>query len=360
MFAVCFGGVLGALMVYDWLIARKTTRPSLAAIGSTPLPSLKPSSDVGFEGAAARLLPAVVSVIRQSQDPWSASRRLQTSGEGSGVLITADGYIVTNHHVVEDGDSIIVRMLDGKAMEAKLVGQDPISDLALLKVEGTGYPFAELGNDAELKIGQWVLAIGNPLGYEGTLSVGVVSALHRDLEGDPRRAPIVGAIQTDAAINSGNSGGALANIQGQVVGINTQIATMNQGNIGIGFAIPAQRVQRFVRDIQKYGRALHPDLGLQQPLPSFWLLDPRFERQVGPNPPERGIVINVVAEGSPLAKAGLGQFDVILALNDQPMVSLNDYMKFLLKSEIGDEVRVKYWQRGETKTATVTLVEMEQ
>ncbi len=359
MFVICFLGVYAALEVHDFLLSRSNRSAALEAFATRPLPASTVTNSGGFEIAASKLMPAVVAVFRKSQDPWSMDRRLETVGEGSGVIITPDGYIVTNHHVIEDGVAITVRLSDGRAMEAEIVGKDPISDLALLKVNAKHLPFAELANDADLKIGEWVLAVGNPLGYEGTLSVGVVSALHRDLEGDERRAPLVGAIQTDAAINAGNSGGALANVHGQVVGINTQIATINRGNIGIGFAIPAQQVQRFVRDIQKYGRPRHPDLGLQQPLPSFWLQDPRFEKYVGPNPPTEGIIINVLSEGSPLAKAGLGQFDVILQLNGQPMRDLNDYMKFLLKSEIGDKVTVKYWQKGQVKTTIVQMPEMQ-
>ncbi|MFN8138238.1 MAG: trypsin-like peptidase domain-containing protein [Fimbriimonadales bacterium] len=360
MFAVCFLGVYGALMFHDYFAGRRSGSESLTSLANEPLHQPSPGSMKGFEDAAGRLIPAVVAVFRKSQNPWSNQEGLQTSGEGSGVIITADGYIVTNHHVIESGDAVTIRMSDGRAFEATVVGQDPISDLALLKVDARGLPFAELVDDSKLKIGEWVLAVGNPLGYEGTLSVGVVSALHRDLEGDERRAPLVGAIQTDAAINSGNSGGALANINGQVIGINTQIASVNRGNIGIGFAIPSQRVQRFVKDIQRYGRPRHPDLGLQQPLPSFWLRDARFEKFVGANPPEEGVIINVLAEGSPLEKAGLGQFDVIISLNKTELRSLNDYMKFLLKAEIGDEVTVKYWQKGQTKTVTVALVEMHQ
>ncbi len=360
IFFVCFAGVYTALMVFEKFKPEPPKADSLDAFLSRQVSNIpKAEGQVAFEDAAKRLMPTVVSVYRHERDWFGPSGSTQISGAGSGVIITEDGYIVTNFHVIEGAEKITVRLLNGQAFEAEVVGTDPYSDLALLKVNARNLPVADMGNSEDLVIGEWVLAIGNPLGYEGTLSVGVVSALNRDLPGMRLTMPLVDAIQTDAAINSGNSGGALANVRGEVVGINTMIASTDRGSIGIGFAIPSSRVKRFVSDIQKYGRPRHADLGARRFLHSEVLYAPDFERQVGANPPKEGLVLWEVAPESPLDRAGIGRLDVILEVDGVPFRTLSDYFTFLMKSEIGKEVKIKYWQKGEVKTTTVALSEME-
>lgn len=359
LFVAVFGGVIGGLWVYDRFLAGG--RPGGDSLGALvqrePTEYPKVLGQIAFEDAAARLLPSVVSVYRRQLRFFSDE--LQVSGQGSGVILTEDGYVVSNFHVIEGAQAVDVKLNDGRVFPAKIVGEDPISDLALLKIEAKGLPAADLADSDKVAIGEWVLAVGSPLGYDSTLSAGVVSAKNRDLPGDRGRAPLVGAIQTDAAINQGNSGGPLANVHGQVVGINTQIASMTGGSIGIGFAIPSNAVRRFVDDIRKYGRARHSDLGVLRFGRSEWLRDPGFAVEIGPNPPTEGLVIWEVAPGSPLDKAGLRKLDVITALDGHPMATINDYLTFLLKTEIGQKVRVEYWQRGEVKSATVELQEMQ-
>ncbi len=359
LFLAVFGGVIGGMFVYDRFV-HPTPKPadSLSAfVNSTPVNLPREPGQIAFEGTAARLLPSVVSVYRRQQTYFSDE--LQVSGQGSGVILTADGYIISNHHVVAEAQSVDVKLSDGRVLQAQLVGEDPISDLALLKVEATGLPAAELADSDQLVIGEWVLAVGSPLGYESTLSIGVVSAKNRDLPGERGRAPLIGAIQTDAAINQGNSGGALANIHGQVVGINTQIASTTGGSIGIGFAIPANSVKRFVDDIRKFGRPRHSDLGVLRFGRSEWLRDPGFADEIGPNPPQQGLVIWAVVPGSPLEKAGIGKLDVLIDIDGKPMATLDDYLTFLLKSEIGQTVSVKFWQKGQVKTVQIPLEEMQ-
>jgi S1-C subfamily serine protease len=357
LFLAVFGGVFGGMWVYEKFTQGAPGASSLNQLVKTQPVSLpKATGQIAFESAAKKLLPSVVSVFRRQAS--FMSEELQVSGQGSGVILTQDGFIITNYHVVEGAQAVDVRLGNGRSLSARIVGLDQISDLALLKLESKGLPAADLADSDSLEIGEWVLAVGSPLGFESTLSVGVVSAKNRDLPGGGRQTPLVGAIQTDAAINQGNSGGALANVHGQVVGINTQIASTTGGSIGIGFAIPTNRVKRFVSDIQKYGRARHTDLGVQRFGRSEWLRDPRFEQEFGQNPPGDGLVIYDLAPQSPLAKAGLGRMDVITEIDGVPMAGTNDYLLFLLKSEIGQKATVKYWQRGETKTASVVLEEM--
>ncbi|MDQ2985256.1 MAG: trypsin-like peptidase domain-containing protein [Armatimonadota bacterium] len=356
MFLVCFGGVFAALRLNDQI--EKTEGPaSLNALVETkPVQYPKAAGEIAFEAAVDKILPAVVSVDVFRATPFTEGAQL--ASQGSGVILTADGYIITNSHVIQSGNEIHVNLTNGKQYKAEVVGDDPITDLALLKVAATGLPAAELGDSDTATVGQWVLAIGNPLGYEGTLSVGVVSALNRDLPLGPESAALMGAIQTDAAINQGNSGGALGNIHGQVIGINSAIATPNRGSVGIGFAIPSNRVKKAVDEIRKYGRVRHPDLGVRVFKPPYFLRHPLFAEQVGPNPPKAGLVIDELISNSPLAVAGLKEWDVLTSIDGKALTALNDYLTFLFKAELGQKVKVDYWSRGDNKSTTVTLAEV--
>lgn len=356
MFLVCFGGVFAALRLNDQWERNEGPASLDALVKSKPIQYPKGEGSADFEVAVGKILPAVVAVDVFRSTPFSEGAQL--ASQGSGVILTSDGYIVTNSHVIKNGDEIHVNLTNGKQYPAKVVGDDPISDLALLKVDAKGLPTAELGDSDTAAVGQWVLAVGNPLGYEGTLSVGVVSALNRDLPLGPESAPLIGAIQTDAAINQGNSGGALGNIHGQVIGINSAIATPNRGSVGIGFAIPSNRVKKAVDEIRKYGRVRHPDLGVQVFKPPYFLRLPQFAETFGSNPPKNGLVVDTVVPGSPLAAAGLGEWDVITSINGESMSSLDNYLSFLFKAELGQKAEITYWSRGKTKSVTVTLSEV--
>lgn len=357
MFLVCFGGVFAALRLNDQMERSEGPASLDALVKTQPVQYPKVTGEAAFEGAVAKILPAVVSVDVFQATPFAEGAQL--ASQGSGVILTADGYIITNSHVIKNGDEIHVNLTNGKQYPAEVIGDDPISDLALLKVNATGLPTAELGDSDTAGVGQWVLAIGNPLGYEGTLSVGVVSALNRDLPLGPESAALVGAIQTDAAINQGNSGGALGNIHGQVIGINSAIATPNRGSVGIGFAIPSNRVRKAVDEIRKYGRVRHPDLGVRAFKPPNYLRHPLFAEKIGPNPPKAGLVIESIVPQSPLGEAGLKEWDIITSVNGQPMASLDDYLKFLFKAELNQKAKVNYWSRGESKSVNVTLSEVD-
>ncbi|MGI8922813.1 MAG: S1C family serine protease [Fimbriimonadales bacterium] len=357
MFLVCFGGVFAALALHDRLQGTSGAKSLSQFAEAMPVKYSKQPGEIAFGEATAKLIPAVVSVDVLQSSPFSDSPEMK--GQGSGVIITSDGYIVTNNHVIAGGDEILVNLTNSKQFRATVVGSDRIADLALLKVNATNLPAVELGDSDDVQVGQWVLAVGNPLGYEGTLSVGVVSAVNRDLPGGPTSAPLVGAIQTDAAINQGNSGGALGNIHGQVIGINTVIATPNRGSVGIGFAIPSNRVRRAVDDIRKYGRVRHADLGIVRFAPTYVLGHPDFERQVGDSPPEYGLVVSDVVPESPVERAGIRKWDVVTEVNGKPVKGLSDYLTFLLKSEIGDRATIKYWSRGAMKSVSVVFAEVD-
>ncbi len=357
MFLVCFLGVYLALWVHD-RIQPKASPASPSLPQPSPVSSRVVSQPIAFTEAAKKLMPAVVSVERVEASGFFGSRdRFRLTGMGSGVIITPDGHIITNLHVVEGADAIIVHLINGQGFVAKVVGVDKMSDLALLKVDAKNLPYGELGDSDALVVGEWVAAIGNPLGYEGTLSVGVISALNRDLPGNQDRFPLVGAIQTDAAINQGNSGGALANVKGEVIGINTAIASTDVGNIGIGFAIPSNRVRRFIEDIRKYGRARHPDLGVLGFFHPAVRYSWRYRELVNAEPPQEGLIIAEIAPGSPLAEAGAQPGDIFLALDGKTLETPNDYWTYLLKAEIGKKARVRLWQRGEIKELSITLTE---
>lgn len=360
MFLTCFAGVLAALIVYGRVTGSTASNNLRDVLLTKPVRYSRTAEETAFSDASKRLMPAVVSVDRLQSSPFDPSGRPQLSGQGSGVIITKDGYIITNNHVIEGAEEVVVNTGDGKRYNAKIIGADRISDLALLKVDGQNLPAAELGDSDDVRVGEWVMAIGNPLGYEGTLSVGIVSALNRDLPLGPSSAPLVGAIQTDAAINQGNSGGALANIRGQVIGINTQIATPNRGSVGIGFAIPSNRVRKAVGDILKYGRVRHPDLGIRSFAPPYALQYPQVAQEVGPNAPEKGLVVMEILPGSPIAQAGVERWDVIVEIDGKPMATINDYLTYLLKAELGRTARLKYWKRGSFREASVKLGELQE
>lgn len=360
MFMVCFLGVYFALWLHDRLQTKTMPEPLPKTTSTSPsqVSTIIANQPVAFTEAAKKLMPAIVSVERvEASGFFGAPNRFQLTGMGSGVILTSEGHIITNYHVVEGADTIMVHLLNGQGFVAEVVGVDEMSDLALLKVDAKNLPFAELGNSDELVVGEWVAAIGNPLGYEGTLSVGVVSALNRDLPGGQGRFPLVGAIQTDAAINQGNSGGALVNIKGQVIGINTAIVSTDAGNIGIGFAIPSNRVLRFVDDVRKYGRPRHPDLGVLGFFHPAVRYSWRYRQLVNADPPREGLIIAELAPGSPLANAGIHPGDILLSIDNKPLETPSDYWTFLLKAEIGQRVMVRFWQRGEVKEVRVTLTE---
>lgn len=229
-------------------------------------------------------------------------------GQGSGFLVTPDGYILTNNHIVQDASKILVTLINGREYEAKVIGNDSATDVALIKIDGEGLPFLSLGNSSALDVGQWVAAVGNPLGLNATMTIGIISAIDRTNLG---LTQIEDFIQTDAAINRGNSGGPLLNLSGEVVGINTAIATQTGGYMGIGFAIPSNLAANIMDQLIKNGSFIRGYMGvhLQQ-------IDHDLATAFGLEE-VKGALISQVAKNSPADKAGLKSGDIILKYNGQ-------------------------------------------
>jgi serine protease DegS len=264
-------------------------------------------------------------------------KQLQTS-LGSGVIISSNGYILTNNHVIEDADEIRVVLSNGRTLDARVAGGDPDTDLAVLKTDADDLPTITVGDSQGLQVGDVVLAIGNPFGVGQTVTMGIVSATGRNQLGINT---FENFIQTDAAINPGNSGGALINAHGQLVGINTAIFSKSGGSQGIGFAIPVTLAKGVMDQILKQGRVVRGWLGIagqditQELAESFGL-------KAG-----RGVLVSGVLEGGPADQAGLTPGDVISTINEQPLTSSHDILNLIAAVPPGEKVRVKGWRNGE-------------
>ena len=317
-----------------------------------------------FRSAAKKAMPSVVSIdtARQVEDMWQGSVTVP-QGQGSGVIISPDGYIVSNAHVVGNATLIRVELADERSFQAKVVGVDPRSDLALLKVDANGLQAIELGDSDTVEIGQWVMALGNPLGFENTLSVGVISALGRELPtGDT--TTLINAIQTDAAINPGNSGGALCDAQGRLIGINTAIASQTGNSVGLGFSIPVARVREVVNGIRTKGYVPYAGLGINFASAELDLRNPNVRavliRRFGmdPNLPKEGVLVADATPSSPAGRAGIGEGSVILAINGKTVSDAREYSRVMLERKPGEKVRVKFWAGGREREAEITLIDV--
>lgn len=268
-------------------------------------------------------------------------------GVASGVLVTTDGTIVTNHHVVADAERIRVTLADGRRFEGTVIGSDPDSDLAIVKIPAQNLPRIALGDARLLRKGEWVVALGNPLGLGSSATVGVVSASRRgpvEVEGRTLQS----VIQTDAAINQGNSGGALVNLEGELIGINTAILSTSfaGGSIGIGFAIPINDAWPIVQQLMRRGRVLRPWIGIQYaPVQS--------EDEWASTEPAKGVIVNRVLPDSPAAAAGLAAGDIIRRLGAIPIESTSDVFRFIARHSPGQTVEV--WVRRGSADHTFRL-----
>ena len=362
-----FAGVFGALQADHYLENRQQSSvPAILGATSTATPiaySTDQSSPFDFRAASKKVTPSVVSVDqyrRMSQGFMDDQTVEREVGQGSGVILSSDGLIVTNNHVVEGASRVAVHTSDGRTLDTKVLGTDPRSDLAVLRVSAKNLTPIETGESGQVEVGEWVLAVGNPLGFANTVSVGVVSSLKRDLPVGEQG--LVNAIQTDAAINPGNSGGALCDAQGRLIGINSAIASGTGQSVGIGFSIPIDRVKTVVQDIVKYGYVRYPGLGLAFDRREGILAYPEARDQLSQlagadNPPTKGLLV-VEAPGA-AGKAGIGKWDVVTTIDGQPVSGMFDINKVLLSKKPGDVVSVQYWSHGQTKTAKVSLQELQ-
>jgi S1-C subfamily serine protease len=292
------------------------------------------------------------------QDFFGDNMGTQKTGTGSGVVISEKGLIVTNNHVVDGATKVVVRTSDHRSYDATVLGTDKRSDLAVLKISATNLQPIDIGTSKTLAPGQWVMAVGNPLGLDDTITVGVVSSVGREVPVGERG--MVDAIQTDAAINPGNSGGALCNSQGQLVGINAALENPSglNSNVGIGFAIPVERVKQVVDDIVKYGYVKYGALGISYaPNWDGALSDANLRSQLSryisvPNLPDHGVVVTSVSGAA--AQAGIQKYDVIQSIDGESVDNSLDLNKATIAHKPGDTVKVTVWSHG--KVATKTLV----
>jgi serine protease Do len=273
-------------------------------------------------------------------------------GTGSGFIITEDGYVVTNHHVVEGADSVIVRLSDRREFDAEVIGTDQRSDLALLRVDADGLPFLRLGKSEELKVGQWVLAIGSPFGLDYSVTAGIVSAKGRSLPTE-RGENYVPFIQTDVAINPGNSGGPLFNLRGEVVGVNSQIFTRSGGSIGLSFAIPSKVVGNIIKQLRSNGVVVRGWLGV-----SIQNVDRTLAESFGLDRP-RGALIAQVGDDTPAERAGLEAGDIIISVDDAQIDVSADLPHVIGLLAPGDEVDVRVIREGVEEEIEVVIGALE-
>jgi len=272
-------------------------------------------------------------------------RSVPVRGEGSGFIIDANGIVLTNAHVVKGASDVTVKLTDRREFRAKVLGADPKTDIAVLKIDARNLPTVTLGNSADLKVGDWVLAIGSPFGFENTVTAGVVSAKGRSLPDDS----YVPFIQTDAAVNPGNSGGPLFNARGEVVGINSQIYSRSGGFQGLSFAIPIEVATRVEQQIVATGHVEHARLGV-----AVQEVNQAFADSFKLPRPEGALVANVDG-GGPADKAGLKVGDVILKVNGRPIVASGDLPALVGQQSPGDKVQLEVWRQGRTETLAATL-----
>src|SRR5438445_7779000 len=308
--------------------------------------------------AAARLAPAVVSVnvLRRErqlpQDPFELffmprGSEQVVEGYGSGFAISPDGVVITNQHVTQGAEQIVVTTRDGRDFPAQIQGEDPLTDIAVLKVDGTDLPTAPLGKSTDLLIGEWVVAVGNPFAYllgntEPTVTAGVVSAVGRNLLPSQGQSGIyVGMIQTDAPINPGNSGGPLANALGEVVGVNSSIFTSSGGSVGIGFAIPIERALRVADELRRFGKVRRAWVGLDV----AGAEDLRGWKRVG------GLRVTQVAAGGPAGRAGVVVGDVLVSARGRRLRTFLDWEAVMLDTGPGDTLTVSFRHGGESRNA---------
>ncbi len=268
------------------------------------------------------------------------------SAVGSGFIISPDGYVVTNNHVIDNADSIAVTLQDGTRLNAALIGKDTKTDLALLKITAEKpLPFVEFGNSTAAKVGDWVIAIGNPFGLGGTVSAGILSARGRDIHA----GPFDDFLQINASINQGNSGGPTFNLDGKVIGINTAIYSPNGGSVGIGFAIPADLAQPVIEQLRAQGHVDRGWLGVQ-----IQELTPELAESLSLED-QHGALISMVTPGSPAAKSGLRQGDVITGFGGHPVNSLKDLTRVVAGTKVNAVQSMDIWRSGKAQTISVTI-----
>jgi serine protease Do len=288
----------------------------------------------------------LAELFRRFQGPRGGGG-MPIQGLGSGFIISPDGYILTNAHVVANASEVNVRLSSKRAYKAKVIGADKSTDVGLIKIDATGLPTVRIGNPDQTKVGQWVAAIGSPFGLDHTVTAGIVSAKSRSLSGES----YVPFIQTDVAINPGNSGGPLFNMDGEVIGINSQIYSRTGGYMGLSFAIPIDVAMTVKEDLQKYGKVTRGRLGV-----AIQSVTPELAESFGLTKPE-GALVSSVERGTPAEKAGLASGDVILAVNGRTVEQAGDLARAIAQTKPGSKVDLRVWRKGSIKEISANVME---
>lgn len=375
VFSIALLGGVAALTVDHYYVAKQYAWASEAQIRNRmPVKfaglssSAMPETNVSFITAAQKSVPAVVHIqskIEMEGEPtynsmWdylygnAQPNRIEGMVSGSGVIVSADGYIVTNNHVVQDAGKINVTLSDRQTYTAKVIGKDPETDLALLKIDAKNLPYLQYGNSDDLQVGQWVLAVGNPYNLTSTVTAGIVSAKGRNIDilpSDPRHKmyPIESYIQTDAAVNPGNSGGALINTDGELVGINSAIASNTGSFTGYSFAIPVNLVKKVVADLLQYGMVQRAFLGV-----TIRNVDADIARMAKLNSTE-GVYIDSVEPDGAAQTAGLKAGDVIMKVGGQPVNDVPTLEEQIGKYRPGDKTTITISRNNQSMDVPVTF-----
>jgi serine protease Do len=278
----------------------------------------------------------------------AAPREFENKSLGSGFIVSGDGYILTNAHVVDGADEVTVRLTDKREFKAKIIGADKRTDVALIRIEANGLPAVKLGDPAQLKVGEWVVAIGSPFGFDNSVTAGIVSAKGRSLP----QENYVPFIQTDVAINPGNSGGPLFNMRGEVVGINSQIYSRSGGYMGVSFAIPIDVAMEIQSQLRASGKVSRGRLGVV-----IQEVNKELAESLGLSKP-MGAVVNAVEKGGPADKAGLEPGDVILKFDGKPINASADLPRLVAATKPGTRSTLQVWRKGTTRDIAVTVGEM--
>lgn len=363
--AAAIGSIVGALLATagvvwalgQWPGARPVDKTDTVATKPADI-EINPSDNVDTAVAVAtKVTPSVVYVAieQRSFNPYTGETELVETGNGSGVVIRGDGYILTNNHVIADAERIMVT-LGVDDVEAEVVGTDPTTDLAVLKIPGVGHPAIDVGASAALEVGEFVVAVGSPFGLEKTVTSGIVSALQRTslVEDSTNITAYTNLIQTDAAINPGNSGGALVNAKGELIGINTLIQSSSASvgapqSAGIGFAIPVDFAMSVASQLIETGTAVHPYMGVRSTN-----IDEAIAAQFN-LPVERGALVQFVEPGSPAEKAGLERGDIITSISGRDIATPEDMFAAIREHSIGDTVRVVVIRSDAQRTFDLVL-----
>ncbi len=371
IFAGMLGGAvtLAGLGFYNYLSKDEIPASTLPArqvnfVNSKPGSAAAPFD---FTQAAAVAMPAVVH-IKAIAKPATAKNNLSDnpfrfffdddflfgqpgpqSGTGSGVIYSSDGYIITNNHVVEMADELEVTLYDNRTFEAKIIGTDKKTDLAIIKIEASNLPTLQLANSDEAKVGEWVLAVGNPFDLTSTVTAGIISAKGRNIRLLESRDAIESFIQTDAAVNPGNSGGALVDAQGRLLGINTAIASRNGSFQGYSFAIPINLATRIVDDIIEYGSYQRPLLGV-----NISELDSDAAKEMG-LAISQGVLIESLVDGGSAQYAGLQPKDVIVGVNGRDIKTVPELQEAVGRAKVGDVLNIRVNRKGDVQNIPVRL-----